>query len=78
MVRDDIRTSSEAVRGFQLLLGVGECKLMPTWKDIALFYPHFVQWIVQKYGSVPDGPATEEDYDRFKVEYEKETGKWGE
>lgn len=43
-----------------------------TWRDLALVYPGFVQWLVQKHGPLPDGPVLEEDYNRFKAEYEVE------
>lgn len=40
-----------------------------TWLDLALVYPEFVGWVAQRYGGVPDGAVTEEDYNRFKTEY---------
>jgi len=42
-----------------------------TWRDLAVRYPEFVQWIVQTYGPLPDGPVIEADYGRFKAAYEK-------
>ena len=41
-----------------------------TWNDVALSYPEFTQWIVQKFGPLPDGPVKLEDYERFKAAYE--------
>jgi hypothetical protein len=40
-----------------------------TWHDIAEVYPVFVQWIVAKYGPLPDGEVSEEDYERFSAAY---------
>lgn len=40
-----------------------------TWKEFAWIYPQFVQWIVQKYGGVPDGQVKREDYERFRREF---------
>ena len=42
-----------------------------TWKDLAEKFPEFVQWIVQKFGPLPDGPIEENDYNRFKEAYER-------
>jgi hypothetical protein len=36
-----------------------------TWRDIAQRYPEFAQWIVAKYGPLPDGEVTQTDYERF-------------
>jgi hypothetical protein len=41
-----------------------------SWEDLAKIYPEFVQWVVQRFGPLPDGPVLEEDYDRFKDAYE--------
>jgi len=41
-----------------------------TWKDVAAVYPEQVQLYVQKYGPLPDGPITEEDYIEFKRKLE--------
>lgn len=41
-----------------------------TWKELAEALPEFVAWIVQRHGGVPEGPITEDDYNRFKAEYE--------
>jgi hypothetical protein len=43
-----------------------------TWRDLALRYPEFVQWAVQKHGPLPDGPIRQEDYERLKAEFEGE------
>lgn len=40
-----------------------------TWKELAVHFPEFVQWIVQRYGGVPEGPIKREDYLRFQTEY---------
>ena len=40
------------------------------WRDLAVSYPEFVQWIVQKYGPLPDGEVKEEDYNKYKEAYE--------
>jgi len=45
-----------------------------TWKRMATIYPQyyrFVQWVVQQYGSCPDGEVTEEDYNRLRAAYEE-------
>lgn len=47
---------------------------MMTWNDIAAAHPEFVQWIVQKYGPLADGPVEEELYTQMKAEYETELG----
>lgn len=36
-----------------------------TWKHIAAYDPEFVQWVVQRYGPLPDGPVNEADYERY-------------
>jgi len=43
-----------------------------TWQDLALRYPAFVAWIVQKYGPLPDGPVKRADYEQYKEAYERE------
>lgn len=48
---------------------------MMTWRDLALVFPGFVQWIVQTHGPLPDGRVLEEDYNRLKAEYEAQVGK---
>jgi hypothetical protein len=45
---------------------------MMTWKDIAVRYPEFVQWVIQKFGPLPDGPVKQEDYERFFAAYRAE------
>jgi hypothetical protein len=42
----------------------------PTWKELARTYPEFVQWVVQRYGPLPDGPINEADYTRYATEYQ--------
>lgn len=39
-----------------------------TWKDIAQYYPEFVQWVAQKY-STPEGEVKQEDYECYSNEY---------
>jgi len=41
-----------------------------TWNQIAIAYPEFVQWVVQTYGPMPEGPIQHEDYVRYKELYE--------
>lgn len=41
-----------------------------TWRDLAARFPEFVQWIVARFGPLPDGPIREADYERFKAAYE--------
>lgn len=36
-----------------------------TWKDLAKSYPEFVQWIVQKFGPLPEGEISADDYNRY-------------
>lgn len=45
----------------------------PTWRDLAPVYPEFVQWAVQTYGPLLDGPISEDDYNRLVAEYESLT-----
>ena len=40
-----------------------------TWKDVAVRYPEFVQWIVAKFGGLPEGPVRPNDYNRFVTAY---------
>ena len=40
-----------------------------TWKDVAVWQPEFTQWIVQRYGPLPDGPVIEEDFSRYAAEF---------
>lgn len=44
-----------------------------TWKVMTTLLPEFVQWIVQKYGPLPEGPIKQTDYERFKKEYNGKT-----
>lgn len=41
-----------------------------TWRDIAVRFPEFVQWIVATHGPLHDGPVTKNDYERLRAEYE--------
>ena len=41
-----------------------------TWKEVVPLFPEFTQWIVQKYGPLPDGEITESDWSRYIQEYE--------
>jgi hypothetical protein len=43
-----------------------------TWHDIAAKYPVFVQWVVAKYGPLPDGEVQQADYERFAAAYQEE------
>lgn len=43
-----------------------------TWKDIAVRFPQFVQWVTQRHGPLPDGEVKQEDYERYKMEWEEE------
>lgn len=40
-----------------------------TWNDVATNLPEFVQWAVQKYGGLPEGEVTEDDYNRLVTEW---------
>jgi hypothetical protein len=51
--------------------------LVVTWKGLAVAHPEFVQWVVQTYGSVPEGPVREDDYERLRAEYLDTYGKNG-
>ena len=44
----------------------------PTWKVMAVVYPQFVQWVVQKYGPRPEGAIVREDWDRYVALYESQ------
>jgi hypothetical protein len=41
------------------------------WRDVAVAYPEFVQWIVAKFGPLPDGPVRQADYEKFRTAYER-------
>ena len=41
----------------------------PTWADLAIVYPQFVQWVVQRDGPLSDGPILQEDYERLTAAY---------
>lgn len=43
-----------------------------TWNDVAAAHPDFVQWVVARFGPLPDGEVTADDYSRFKSAYEAE------
>jgi hypothetical protein len=40
-----------------------------TWRDVATRHPEFVQWVVATFGPLPDGPVTQQDYDRYAAAY---------
>jgi hypothetical protein len=42
-----------------------------TWRDIATANPYFVQWVVQRFGPLPDGAIKRDDYDKFVDAYNK-------
>jgi hypothetical protein len=42
-----------------------------TWKELAVRYPEFVQWCVQKYGPLPEGPIDHRDYAMFMLAYKE-------
>jgi hypothetical protein len=43
-----------------------------TWNDAAIRFPEFVQWIVARFGPLPDGEIKETDYIRFYNAYLEE------
>ena len=43
------------------------------WRTVAVLMPEFVQWIVQRFGPLPDGEVRREDFERFAAEYEART-----
>lgn len=43
-----------------------------TWNDLAVAAPEFVQWIVARYGPLPDGDVDEADFNRFAMIYHDE------
>ena len=45
-----------------------------SWHDVARVRPQFVQWIVQRFGPLPDGEVEREDYARFVNAYSEEVG----
>lgn len=51
---------------------MSEPVLAATWAEFARIYPEFVQWIVQRFGPLPEGNVREADYDRYKAAYEAE------
>ena len=46
-----------------------------TWEDVAVQYPEFVQWVVQKFGPLPDGEVKKEDYNRFTLAFAEAMGR---
>jgi hypothetical protein len=44
---------------------------MVSWKDVAVHYPEFVQWIVAKFGPLPDGEVNRADYEWFAEAYQR-------
>lgn len=44
----------------------------PTWRDIAGVYPQFMEWVVKKYGPMPEGPADAESIREYMGEYDRE------
>lgn len=36
-----------------------------TWREIAIVYPEHVQLYIQKFGGIPEGIVTQEDWDHF-------------
>ena len=44
----------------------------PTWREIAAVSPQFMEWIVQKYGPLPEGPADAESIKKYMTDYDKE------
>jgi hypothetical protein len=42
-----------------------------TWAQIARVQPEFVQWIVQKYGPLPDGPVVKSLFDHYAELYKE-------
>ena len=47
---------------------------MTNWKQVAIKYPEFVQWIAQRDGGLPEGEVTREDWDRYSLEYQAARG----
>jgi hypothetical protein len=48
------------------------------WRDIAERYPEFVQWVVARFGPLPEGEVKEADYERFKGAYVEDHARlWG-
>jgi hypothetical protein len=47
---------------------------MITWRVLAVYYPEFVEWIVQRHGPLPEGGIVQADYERFRDEYLLEHG----
>jgi hypothetical protein len=43
-----------------------------TWRDIAVRFPEFAAWAVQREGPLPDGEVREEDYERLALAYKKD------
>jgi len=42
---------------------------LATWREVAVVLPEWVQWIVAKYGPMPDGPVLKEDWERWGKAY---------
>lgn len=43
-----------------------------TWRDIAIQLPQFTQWVVQRFGPLPDGEVSREEYERYAAAYKQE------
>ena len=49
-----------------------------TWSDMTKWYPQFMQWVVQKFGPLPDGAVKTVDYEKFRSAYLERTHQDGE
>ena len=36
-----------------------------TWRDVAVLDPEFVQWVVQRFGPLPEGPVRPRDHKKY-------------
>lgn len=43
-----------------------------TWREMTVIHPAFVQWVVARFGPLPDGAITQEDYERYIEAYKVE------
>lgn len=46
--------------------------MLIIFRNLAVMYPEFVQWVVQKYGSLPEGQVKKDDYEKYLAEYLEE------
>lgn len=41
-----------------------------TWSTLATYFPEYMQWVVQTYGPLPEGPIDQGEYELYRLAYE--------